>query len=370
MHIKLLCLFGLLICLPAWAQEDTTAADDEFDFSQFELAAPAAKSFCNNKVLGQSPTPLLGVVYNFQGPHNFTAGNINPEIKPNSIAENNDIESMQGFSFVGNFPLISRNNILINLNVVYDEQYYNFSEPDAQHPLTRSLQDNPLRSTSTVFTVFKPLNETRFLLGQFGLSFNGDYNYSDFNQSANTIRYSAALLYGFKPSDRLMYAFGLSRTYLGGALNYVPVAYYYHTFKNQKWGVEALLPARALLRYRFNSTSLMSVGFNVIGNTYRLNNFGANSASVIEQDPSLGFLAAEDDIELRRSEIRAGLNYSRAISGFFWFSVEAGYRINYSYDVDRGGDFVRFFGSDEPYFIENELGNPLYFQLGISYMSP
>ncbi len=359
-------LFALLFCTTTlYAQEDSSATDD-FDFSEFELAAPPAKAFCNNKVLGQSPTSLIGANYMYQGPHSFTAGNYNADDFEGNIAETNNIEATHAFTLIGNFPLISRNNILINLNVIYDEQHYQFSDSETSHPLTQSLQDNPLRSASTLLTIFKPLNEKRFLLGQAGLSLNGDYNFRDFSQSANTLRYSSALLYGFKPSDRLMYAFGLSRTYLGGALNYVPIVYYYHTFKNQKWGIEALLPARAMLRYRFNSQSLLGLGFKVTGNTYHLNNLRANAGDAFNQPA----LANSDNFELRRSEIRAGLRFNRAITGFFWLTAEAGYRINYSYDVDQGGDFLRFWGNEESYFMENELGNPAYFLLGISYVSP
>jgi hypothetical protein len=364
MYKKIIAL--LLISATLQAQEDSTTTQDDFDFSDFELAAPAAKSFCNNKVLGQSPTSLIGAFYTFQGPQNFTAGDFSYNGNSVPAEETNNIEAMHAYSLVGNFPLISRNNILINLNVVYNEQHYQFENANATHPLTQNLQNNPLRSANTVFTIFKPLNSRNFILSQIGLGLNGDYSFSDFSQAASTLRYSAALLYGFKPNDRLMYAFGASRTYLGGALNYVPIVYYFHTFKNEKWGVEALLPARAFLRYRFNSTSLLGVGFNVTGNTYRLNGIAEQNTPPLNDN----LLAGASEFELRRSEIRAGVRYSRAISGFFWLTAEAGYRINYSFDVDEGGDFLRFFGSDKPYFIENQLGNPLYFQIGISYVSP
>jgi len=368
---RITCLF-LLVSFAVCAQPDTTTAEvEEFDFSEFELAAPPSKSFCNNKVLGQSPTTLLGISYTFQGPHNFTAGNPSDNLLDNpaseDLSETNDIQNTHEFALAGNFPIISRNNILINLNVIYSEQHYNFTNETSNHPFTQSLQDNPLRSASTLATVFKPLNENRFLLGQFGVALNGDYSYNNFDQSFNTLRYSGALLYGFKPNDRLMYAFGIARTYLGGALNYLPVIYYYHTFKNEKWGTEILLPSRAYLRYRFNSTSLAGVGLNFLGNTYHLNDFSQNPGSMVPQNP-MAFQG--QDLELRRSEIRIGTRYMRSIKGFFWLVAEAGYRINWSYDIDQDGDFLRLLGSDDPYYIENELGNPFYFTVGISYVSP
>lgn len=373
MRIFRITLLFLLTSLVGYSQVDTTeTVEDEFDFSDFELAAPPAKSFCNNKVLGQSPTSLIGLTYTFQGPHSFTAGNPADNslegIENIDLSETNDIQSTHEFAIAGNFPVVSRNNILINFNVLYSEQHYQFTEGTSNHPFTQSLQANPLRSASTLITVFKPLNDKRFILGQAGIAFNGDYSFGDLNQSANTMRYSAALLYGFKPHDRLMYAFGLARTYLGGALNYVPIIYYYNTFRNDKWGAEVLLPSRAYLRYRFNSTSLVGIGFNVLGNTYHLNNFNSFSDSRVPEN-SMAYSQAQD-LELRRSEVRIGARYMRSIKGFFWLIAEGGYRMNWSYDIDRDGDFVRFFGDDTPYYIENELGNPLYFTVGISYVSP
>ena len=360
MKTKYFCIAALaLMGFNIEAQEDTTSSTDDFDFSDFELAAEPAQVFCNNKVLGQSPTSLVGVFYNHQLGHDLPI-----ELEDGSELGRASINAAQQISLVSNIPLISRNNILINMGVTYQEQRYTMDIANS-HPLLEHLNDNVLRRTNLTFTLFKPLSEKNFILAQLGAEINGDYALDmDFSKT----RLPLALLYGWKPSDRLMYAFGASRTYLGGALNYVPIIYYYHTFKNQKWGIEALLPARALLRYRFNSLSFMSLGFQVNGASFALNNFQdftSNYTGTDAQD-----LINAQDIELRRSEIRAGLAYSRQLSGFFWISAEAGYRINYSYDVDQNGDFLRFFGSDDPYLINTGLENPLYFTIGLSYVSP
>jgi hypothetical protein len=55
--------------------------------------------------------------------------------------------------------------------------------------------------------------------------------------------------------------------------------------------------------------------------------------------------------------------------GFIWLSVQAGYRINYSFDVDEGDKF-RFIGSNSPYYMYNQLTNPLYFQVSLNLVSP
>lgn len=358
----------LAICLliqgMLFAQEDSTYVEEDFDFSEFELATEPAKSFCNNKVLGQSPQTLVGAFYDFMPEHAITAGT--PVANQNvDISDEASIEQSQRLALTTNLPIISRNNLLINFNLVFERQFYNITGSNG-HPLLETLNDNGLTRMGSLFTVFKPLNDRTFLLGQFGFELNGSYALNNI-QFENSLRLPAALLYGWKPNDRLMYAFGISRTYLGGALNYVPIIYYYHTFQNQKWGIEAVVPSRAYLRYRVNSKSLFMAGFNVIGATYALNDWTENAEAYA---PQVNELIAAQAVELRRSEIRTGVIYQRQIAGFFWLYAETGYRINYSFELDEGGDFLRFFGNDKPYFIENDLANQMYFTVGITYTSP
>lgn len=361
-------IFALVACILSFqpslmAQEDTSSTEEEFDFSDYELAAPPAKAYCNNKVLGQRPTSLIGLYYNYQLPHELVVA----QPSDDALWQANDttqIDAAHQISLVSNFPIVSRNNILINLGVNYQRQSYQMSEYDAANTFAKEMNEVAFHRANLTLTVFKPFNEKNFLLTQLQTELNGNYSFENIDFSK--LKFPVAVLYGWKPSDRLMYAFGVSRTYLGGALNYVPIAYYYHTFKNQKWGIEALLPANAMLRYRFNSLSYLGLGFNVSGASYSMRDLGnPNGIS-----PQVINYNSGNDLELRRSEIRAGLQYSRQLKGFFWMSIEAGYRINYSFDMDQDGDFVRFFGSDEPYFFENDLANTPYFTIGISYVSP
>jgi hypothetical protein len=357
-------VISVLMSSTLCAQEDSTYVEEEFDFSAFELAAEPAKAFCNNKVLGQSPTTLVGAFYDFIPEHALTAGS--PVANENvDISDRAAIQRNQGLELTTNLPIISKNNILINFNLIFQRQFYNIEGANG-HPLLQTLNENGLTRMGSLFTVFKPLNEKNFLLGQFGFEINGDYPLNNI-QTSNALRLPAALLYGWKPNDRLMYAFGISRTYLGGSLNYVPIIYYYHTFMNQKWGIEAVVPSRAALRYRFDSKSLLKAGFNVIGATYALNDWSGNAEAYA---PGVDELFAAQAVELRRSEIRTGFTYQRQLFGFFWLSAEVGYRVNYNFELDQEGDFLRFFGNDEPYFIENDLANQMYFNIGITYTSP
>jgi len=335
-------------------QEETEDFDyDDFDISQFEDTGDS-KAFCTNKILGQSPTPLVSLGFDVQGPANLVTpaiGVFEEETSEWSLAS--------GFRFNPNIPVISKNDILINWGLNFTHlKYRSGNDVIYQNPLNATLDEFQLNWLNTNFTVFKPLNDRHFLLAQAGFELNGDYSLSD-GPSLKDGRVPLALIFGFKPNDRLIWGPGISRTYLGGALNVIPVIYYYKTFQNEKWGVEALFPGRIQARYRSNSRNVLLFGYNVEGATYRLSNFsGVPFSNSVTTEP----------VELRRSEIRAGFTYTRGLNDFIWAGIQAGYRINYSFELDED-DFFRGFDSED-YLQENTLDNTWYLQLSISLVSP
>lgn len=334
------------------AQDD---AFDDFDPSLFEEAGATLKSFSTNKVLGQSPSPLISIGFDVQGAADLTVGSFDQ-----SIEEEVSLGMSSGFRFVSNVPILSKNNILINWGMNYVQLGYSLTQDNVTNAFSENLREYSLKWMNTNFTVFKPLNENRFLLFQVGGELNGDYALNNL-PALDQIRVPAAFIYGFKPNDKLIWGPGISRTYLGGALNLLPIIYYYHTFKNDKWGMEALFPARVQARYRWNSRTLVMMGYQVEGATYRLSNFGQlTDSSNLSRD--------FNEIELRRSEIRLGVTFNKGINDFIWIGAQAGYRINYSFNLDDG-EFYRGFDSDG-YFAENELANTFYAQFTISMVSP
>ncbi|WKK80682.1 DUF6268 family outer membrane beta-barrel protein [Marivirga arenosa] len=347
-------LFFLLLSTNMIMGQDGDDDFDDFDPSMFEEAGSSLKVFCTNKTLGQSPTQLVSFGLDYHGPSTLTTPAIG------DVAEEEaEWSQASGFRFNSNVPLLSKNNILINWSFNYVQFGFNSgNDVIYQNPLNATLSDYSLKWLNTNFTLFKPLNEKSFLLAQLGVELNGDYSFDNPPSLSNT-RVPAALIYGFKPNDNLMWGAGVSRTYLGGALNVLPVVYYYKTFKNEKWGIEALLPARLQARYRMNSRNLLLMGYYVEGATYNLSNFGNyQAASTI----------TNNSVELRRSEIRAGLTYSRGLNDFIWVSGQAGYRVNYSFELDEG-EFYRGFNGDD-YLQENSLSNTWYIQFSLSLVSP
>lgn len=344
---------SLMICYPVLAQDDDDF--DDFDPSLFEDAGSGLKAFCTNKVLRQSPAPLISLSYDVQG-----SATVSSPALGGFTQESVPFGNAMGFRFLSNIPVISKNNILVNWGLSYVHLGYNQQNDNLlQHPLNVNMSNHALKWLNTNLTLFKPLNEKRFVLLQVAGELNGDYTFDNMPSLSN-IRMPGALIYGFKPNDRLMWGVGMSRTYLGGSLNYIPAIYYFHTFKNDKWGIESVFPGRLYTRYRIDGRNLFMLGYSAEGATYRLSNFN-NTAGASVINPS-------NNIELRRSELRLGLTYARGLSDFLWLNVQAGYRINYEFSLDQG-EFYRGF-DDANFFLEPGLTNTWFLQFTFNMVSP
>jgi hypothetical protein len=181
---------------------------------------------------------------------------------------------------------------------------------------------------------------------------------------ADYLKYSAALIYGRRPTEKKQWGVGVARTYRVGEINYIPVVLYNSTDALNKWGAEVLFPARAHVRRTINPRNMLFAGYELEGQSYRL-----------WRNPESGFDLRDQELEIRRGEARLRMVYEFSLKDFIWLSVQAGYRVNYRYDVDRlvgGTEIYRAFGilRDDPYAQTNGLGNPFYFNVSLNVVSP
>lgn len=378
-HSKILFLVLCLLGPMGWTQAQTVdssrapqATEDE-DFSmydQVDFADQSARRYCSPKIEGLSPAKLISIGYDYQGGYGLGAGAFsnkddNFSWSPDSV----NVLNSRGLRLGFNIPVVSRTNLVWQMGANYWEQRYAIeglnSEPvNSPHPLIQSLQQNGLRTLGVNTTLFKPLDDRRFLLFQGSADLNGDFNLPGL-MPLKYLKYSAALIYGIRPNEKKQWGLGIARTYRVGELNYIPVFLFNWTDRSNKWGSEILFPARAHVRYTFNPRNMLFGGFELEGQSYRL-----------WDGPSyMSYNLRGEDLEIRRGEIRLRAMYEFSLKDFVWMSVQAGYRINYRYEVDRlsgGQEIYRAFGllSDAPYVMENRLGNPLYFQVSVNLVSP
>ena len=378
-HSKIL-LLGLCLFSPmGWTQAQTVdssrtpqATEDE-DFSmydQVDFADQSARRYCSPKIEGLSPAKLISIGYDYQGGYGLGAGAFTNKASDYSWTPDSvNVLNSRGLRLGFNIPVVSRTNLVWQMGANYWEQRYaieglNGEPVNSPHPLIQSLQQNGLRTLGVNTTLFKPLDDRRFLLFQGSADLNGDFSLPGL-MPLKYLKYSAALIYGIRPNEKKQWGLGIARTYRVGELNYIPVFLFNWTDRSNKWGSEILFPARAHVRYTFNPRNMLFGGFELEGQSYRL-----------WDSPSLmSYNLRGEDLEIRRGEIRLRAMYEFSLKDFVWMSVQAGYRINYRYEVDRlegGQEIYRAFGllSDAPYVMENRLGNPLYFQVSVNLVSP
>jgi len=360
----------VLTSTPIFAQTETESTDsyDDIDWSLYDdlgFEDESIKRYANAKIEGLSPAKLISFGYDFQSPYSITAGDMTL-VDGSTIAggEALQVNSTAGIRAGFNLPVVSQTNLVWQMGANYWNTSYNYAEAptSADNPLHQTLSEHGLRTSGINTTVYKPLDEEQFILFQGSADMSGTYGTS--LMPAKYLKYSAAVLWGKRPTEKKQWAVGVARTYRVGELNYIPVILYNKTSANNKWGTEALFPARVHVRRTINPRNMVFLGYELQGQSFRM----------YENLP--GFDIRDEDLEIRRGEIRVRAIYEFSLKNFIWMSVQAGYRINYRYDVDRlasGPDIYRAFGlidGTPAYAQMNGLTNPFYVNVSVNLVSP
>lgn len=361
----------VLTSTPIFAQTETESTDsyDDIDWSLYDdlgFEDESIKRYANAKIEGLSPAKLISFGYDFQSPYSITAGDMTL-VDGSTIAggEALQVNSTAGIRAGFNLPVVSQTNLVWQMGANYWNTSYNYAEAptSADNPLHQTLSEHGLRTSGINTTVYKPLDEEQFILFQGSADMSGTYGTS--LMPAKYLKYSAAVLWGKRPTEKKQWAVGVARTYRVGELNYIPVILYNKTSANNKWGTEALFPARVHVRRTINPRNMVFLGYELQGQSFRM-----------YDNENLGFDIRDEDLEIRRGEIRVRAIYEFSLKNFIWMSVQAGYRINYRYDVDRlasGPDIYRAFGliDGTPAYAQiNALTNPFYVNVSVNLVSP
>ncbi|MEN9302774.1 MAG: hypothetical protein RL264_1203 [Bacteroidota bacterium] len=355
-------LLSILLIFGAMPSQLNAQVGDEEDYSQYEkyTTDEKIKRYCTPKIIGLTPAKLVSIGYDFALGHRINSSGIGAV-----PAQEGQVNNYNGIALGLNIPLISNNKILINVGGNYVESNYSFGNDSLFNPLLTSASRG-LKALQLNTTIFKPLNEKNFLLGFVQGDYSGDYTFKNM-QSLSFTKLTWVAVFGWKFHERYQLGFGATQTYRAGGKSFLPVVMYNYTSKNEKWGIEALLPARGHFRYGFSKRTLLLAGFEIVGSSYHL----ANSDNLFPSNGSAGMEADYDNqkIELRRSEIRPRLDFQQAITDFIWVGVQAGYIVNYNFNVDSG-NFYRGFGSSRPFVMENSVTSAPYFQISLNLVSP
>lgn len=337
----------LVLCLmhisTLTAQIDSTKTDKEtINFDDFVSAdGENTKVYCTQKITNLSPYRFISLGY--ENIFSSTISSVNNPETSSSTTSANTINNLGGLRLAVNTPLVSKNSITVSVGATIWNSNASF-ETSSTNVFTDRF--SLLNSVGLNTTIFKPFNEKNFVIFQASGDINGNYtNLGDINSRGFT--FSATAIYGWKKSDNFMWGLGISRTYRAGALIHILVVLYNRTF-NKKWGIESVFPAKLNIRRNLSPTSLLMLGYEIEGNAYTIASPG------------------NDDFYLRRGELKPRLSYEQKLSGFVWLAAQAGMRYNWRFDAFADKNPVK----DEKMLVENTIGNALYFNLSLNFVSP
>lgn len=316
-----------------------------------------AKSYCNNSVVGLSPTKIISIGYDyvFSSAYNSDKDFANGD----TSIYNRTANRTGGLRISGNIPIVSRLKGLLNFGFNYWRSGYKFKDEPSNFDLYGNrLQARGLNNLGLSLTFFKPLNDRHFIILMAQGEVSGDYNFKEFFNRFQYTKGSYTALFGWKKREDKLFAVGVSRTWRGGESLPIPVILWNQTF-NSKWGIELLLPARGAVRYNFSPRSLLLLGYELEGSSYNM------QFNYFPGLPVNGAPTFNKKFELRRSEIRARLTWEKQLAGFIWLSVQGGVRINYRNAVafEQGLDRGQF-------VINNTVGAAPYAIVSINLVTP
>ena len=360
-----LTLFVSSFAALGFSQIDSSFVEEEEDYSMYDDVEDVGEitTYCSPKIFDLSPNRFLSIGYDVTGTGTLKTSNEGAHKPDDNVARNDQSDlNYHGIRLNAIIPVISKSKFVWQVGGGFNQSRITTNQlaNAGDHNTLLDEISGGLTSINLNTTLFKPLGETNFLILQLMAEQNGNYTFGSSTEGpdlANT-KYSGTALWGKRPNDRKQWGVGVSRTYRAGELNYIPVVMYNYTAANRKWGTEILFPARAFYRRKIDARNILLAGYELEGTSYRLYNTGFNA----------------QNLELRRSEIRARVDYQKQIKGFVWMGVQAGVILNYAYNIDDltatdNKDFYRGFFGDQTYTFSNTLSPMPYVNVSLNLVS-
>lgn len=262
------------------------------------------------------------------------------------ISEEASVNLNRRWNLKARIPVVLKDKIKIAAGFEYSVEEFNFANSDAlSFPFYRQLQDRSLKSIGSSIYLIKPFRGKRYFLLRLNGSLDGDF--AENSSKSQFFRFSVTPLLGWKINEDLAYGGGLSLNYNFGRRSLVPIFFIEKNF-NRNLGLEALLPL--MLRFRYgtlNAKNYFYLKAELSGATYNID---------LEENGSLLFL--------NNAEIRYVASIEKEIHDWLWFSVEAGLRTNFNFNL-----------SDSPRrnsvpVIKNSFNEAFVFNFGVFIVPP
>ena len=332
MRFRRLLLPLLTLAAPLAYAQDTPSVYPPAAPSALDSATQApdlhdVKAFANPSVLGMGPSK--GLIVRYERMPNF---GVNSTAQVVGLGDYRSEASKNArLSLKAYIPAWNRPHLKVIVGLSYEREEFKFRNPATGYQLYDNIEDKGLKSTAAQLAIIRPVEETHWYLVRVKGELAGDYQSSDDLRTKDYLRVSAEAFYGWKRSPRFSWGVGFQYGYTFGRLSFYPAIIYNRTFNN-RWGVEALFPARVTLRYNASPSSIFYTGYSVDGLSYitHLRQPLVRRGPDGQPDPAKIALRT---LELREIEVKFRLRWERELTGFLWLGAEAGYRYNYAFDA-------------------------------------
>ncbi|WP_152560031.1 DUF6268 family outer membrane beta-barrel protein [Hymenobacter sp. IS2118] len=292
------------------------------------LAPISQRVFANPSVLGMGPSK--GLIVRYERTPRF---GVQSEAQVVGIRSyNGQVDKNAHLSIKGYIPAWNRPHLKVVVGLSYEREEFKFKGPaTTDYELYRNIENKGLKSIASQVVVLRPINEVHWFLARVKGELSGDYNSSTDLTTSDYSRFSAEAVYGWKRSPNFSWGLGFQYGYTFGRLSLYPAVLYNRTF-NDRWGIEALFPARVTARYNVSESSIFYAGYTVDGYNYivklrnELARIDPNGAPLADKKPLR-------TLELRETEVKFRVRWERELLSFLWLGAEAGYRYNYAFDA-------------------------------------
>ncbi|WP_426058700.1 DUF6268 family outer membrane beta-barrel protein [Hymenobacter sp. B1770] len=292
------------------------------------VGLPNRRLFANPSVLGMGPSK--GLIVRYERMPRFGVKSEAQVVGINNYA--GQIDKNARLSIKGYIPAWNRPHLKVVVGLSYEREEFQFNGPaTTDYELYRNIEDKGLKSISSQIVMLRPVDEVHWYLARVKGELSGDYNAATDLSTLDYFRFSAEAVYGWKRSARFSWGLGFQYGYTFGRLSLYPAVLYNRTF-NDRWGIEALFPARITVRHNLSESSILYAGYTVDGYNYiiklrnELERLNPNGTLVSGKIPL-------STLELRETEVKFRLRWEREIFSFLWMGAEAGYRYNYAFDA-------------------------------------
>lgn len=249
-----------------------------------------------------------------------------------------NLDALSRFAIKVKCPIINKDNFKLLAGYRYVTETYNFASFGADFQNVFVGIDNKLMKTTGFELIgLKKMKNQAGITLRAKVEAKGDYN-GLANFSGRYAVYSLQGIYSKQVNESYEWGVGLTFTSSFRRTIALPFFVFNKNF-NDKWGIEAVLPAFISLRHNLSPNTILLFGPKYNSSSY-----------------SFDVTTPVDDVlsyNLNHSEIRLGLALQQKMYGWMWIDAEVGFQGNFSTDFEADFDATANFKAeptDSPYF--------------------